>query len=68
MKHTIKIYIEDKDAKRLLSKAHQSGYNSRGAISKYISKVARENIIFIDDTILDSLKKNLRNKKYKGGE
>jgi len=52
MKHTIKIYIEEEDARRLRGKASECGFNGRGALSYYITKIAREQIAFLDENVI----------------
>ena len=55
-KHEFKLYIEDKDLERLKDKAKSIGLEGRGAISAYITKIAREPIAFLDDNVLAVLK------------
>jgi len=62
MKHTIKLYLEQKDINRLKEKASQSGCNGRGALSHYIEKVCRQPVIFADENVMELIK-NLKLKK-----
>ena len=48
-KEIIKIYLETADKKALISKASETGFFGRGAISHFLSFVARNDIIFLDD-------------------
>lgn len=56
MKHTIKIYLEQKDINRLKEKASQCGCNGKGAISHYLERIARESVIFLDDNVMQLIK------------
>lgn len=51
MKKELKVYLEDSDYKKLLLKAEAVGFSGRGAISHYISKIARESIAFIPSDV-----------------
>jgi hypothetical protein len=56
MKQAIKIYL-DSDTKRKLSlKAGETGFQGRGALTKFIEKVASEDICFLDDNLKKMLK------------
>ena len=56
MKQTIKLYLETKDVDRLKQKANACGFNGRGCLSYYISKIARESIVFLDKDLINKLK------------
>lgn len=51
MKKEIKIYLEEADLKRLKEKAEALGFEGRGAISRYISKVSKQPIVFLDENV-----------------
>jgi len=58
MKTTIKIYLEPEDLAKLIRKAQEAGFCGRGSLSRYIEKLAREPICFLDSnlkTLLNSL-------------
>lgn len=55
-KKPLKIYIEESDEHKLKIKAEQLGFIGRGSLSRYISKVAREPICFIDENVRAMLK------------
>ena len=47
MKKEIKIWLEEIDIRKLKSKAHELGFEGKGFLSHYITKIARESIAFI---------------------
>ncbi len=47
-KKSYKYYITQDDQKKLLSKAKDSGFVGRGAISLFLTKIATEPIVFLD--------------------
>lgn len=51
MKTTIKIYLEPEDLKLLKQKVEEAGFTGRGSISAFISKIAKEDLIFLDNNI-----------------
>jgi len=56
MKQAKKFYLEEKDLESLKEKAKNQGFKGRGMLSKYIRKVARENIVFLDQNTKSVLK------------
>jgi len=48
VKKVIKIFLEEQDREKLKQKAAALGFEGRGSLSKYIQKVAREPIAFIE--------------------
>lgn len=56
MKQPIKIYLDFETKKRLLKKANETGFNGRGAMTKFIEKIAAEDICFLDDNLRKMLK------------
>ena len=56
VKKTIKIYLEEEDERRLKAKANQAGFEGRGSTTKYIEKVCREPVVFLDDNTKTLLK------------
>lgn len=55
-KKEVKIYLEDDDKKKLLQKSIESGFLGRGCITKFIEKIAREDICFLDKNLRKMLK------------
>ncbi len=56
MKHTYKIYLEPEDHRKLLLKANEAGYAGRGCISHFLTKLAREPILFLDENVKTMIK------------
>ena len=52
MKHGYKIYLEPKDLVKLKQKANNCGFNGRGCVSYYLTKIATEQIIFVDKEVI----------------
>lgn len=48
MKIALKIYLETEDVRRLKNKAEALGLAGRGAVSRYIEKLSREPVVFMD--------------------
>lgn len=55
-KKAIRIYLFPSDEKRLREKALNSGYEGRGALSHYLEKLAREDIVFLSTDVKTILK------------
>ena len=56
MKQPIKIYLDSETQKKLLKKASETGFTGRGALTKFIEKIAVEDICFLDDNLRKMLK------------
>lgn len=56
MKQPIKIYLDPETQKKLLKKANETGFNGRGALTKFMEKVAAEDICFLDDNLRKMLR------------
>lgn len=56
MKQPIKIYLDPETQKRLLKKANETGFNGRGSLTKFIEKIAAEDICFLDDNLRKMLR------------
>ncbi|MBM3228559.1 hypothetical protein FJZ20_01585 [Candidatus Pacearchaeota archaeon] len=56
MKQPIKIYLNFETKKKLMQKADETGFSGRGALTKFIEKVAAEDICFLDDNLRKMLK------------
>lgn len=56
MKQPIKIYLNSETQRKLLKKANETGFNGRGALTKFIEKIAAEDICFLDDNLRKMLR------------
>ena len=56
MKQAIKVYLDPETQRRLLKKANETGFAGRGAMTKFIEKIAAEDICFLDDNLRKMLK------------
>ena len=62
MKQPIKIYLDFETKKKLLQKADETGFYGRGALTKFVEKIAVEDICFLDENLRKMLKVLLPNK------
>lgn len=51
MKKSYKIYLEPEDYARLEIKAVELFKTKRGSVSKYIQKISREPVVFLDSNL-----------------
>ncbi len=56
MKQPIKIYLDFETQKKLLKKANETGFTGRGALTKFVEKIAAEDICFLDDNLRKMLR------------
>ena len=56
MKQPIKIYLDSETKKKLLEKANETGFYGRGALTRFMEKVAAEDICFLDENLRKMLK------------
>lgn len=56
MKQPVKIYLDSETKKKLMQKASETGFSGRGAITKFIEKIASEDICFLDENLRKMLK------------
>lgn len=56
MKQPIKIYLDSDTKRRLLQKVDETGFSGRGALTKFIEKIAAEDICFLDENVRKMLK------------
>jgi len=56
MKKPIKIYLDSETKKKLIQKANETGFKGRGALTKFIEKIASEDICFLDKNLRKMLK------------
>lgn len=56
MKRPIKIYLDLETQKKLMKKADETGFNGRGALTKFVEKIAAEDICFLDENLRKMLK------------
>ncbi len=62
MKQPIKIYLDSETKRKLMQKADETGFTGRGAITKFIEKIAAEDVCFLDDNLKKMLKTLFPNK------
>ena len=62
MKKPIKIYLNSETKKKLMQKANETGFYDRGALTKFIEKIATEDICFLDENLRKMLKMLFPNK------
>ncbi|MFC1710883.1 hypothetical protein ACFLZJ_01875 [Nanoarchaeota archaeon] len=63
MKQPIKIYLDSETRRKLMQKADETGFSGRGALTKFVEKIASEDICFLDDNLRKMLKLLFPNKK-----
>ncbi len=51
MKKTIKVYLNEEELKLLKFKAEQMKIGERAWLSKFLEKIAKEDLIFVDDNV-----------------
>ena len=51
MKQPIKVYLDPEMQKKLLKKANETGFYGRGALTRFIEKIAAEDICFLDENL-----------------
>jgi len=56
MKQPIKIYLDSETKRKLMQKADETGFSGRGALTKFIEKIAIEDICFLDDNLRKMLR------------
>jgi len=56
MKQPIKIYLDSDTKRKLLQKVDETGFSGRGALTKFIEKIAAEDICFLDENVRKMLK------------
>jgi len=56
MKQPIKIYLNLETKKKLIKKANETGFSGRGALTKFVEKIAAEDICFLDENLRKMLK------------
>ena len=56
MKQPIKIYLDSETKKRLMQKANETGFYGRGSVTKFVEKIATEDICFLDENLRKMLK------------
>ena len=56
MKQPVKIYLDSETQKKLLKKASETGFTGRGALTKFIEKIAAEDICFLDENLRKMLR------------
>ena len=56
MKQPIKIYLDSETKKKLIKKASETGFYGRGSLTKFIEKIAIEDICFLDENLRKMIK------------
>ena len=56
MKQPIKVYLNSETKKKLIQKANETGFSGRGALTKFVEKIATEDICFLDENLRKMLK------------
>ena len=56
MKQPIKIYLDSETKKKLIEKANETGFYGRGAMTRFIEKIAAEDVCFLDENLRKMLK------------
>jgi len=56
MKQPIKVYLDSETKRKLIQKASDTGFNGRGAVTKFIEKIASEDLCFLDENVRKMLK------------
>ena len=56
MKQPVKVYLDSETQKKLLKKANETGFAGRGALTKFIEKIAAEDICFLDENLRKMLR------------
>ncbi len=56
MKQQTKIYLNFETKKKLIQKANETGFSGRGALTKFIEKIAVEDICFLDENLRKMIK------------
>ena len=62
MKQPIKIYLDSETKKKLIQKANETGFSGRGALTKFIEKIAKEDVCFLDKNLRKMLRVLFPNK------
>ena len=56
MKQPVKVYLDSETKRKLMLKANDTGFHGRGAMTKFIEKVAIEDICFLDKNLRKMLR------------
>ncbi|MEM3091433.1 MAG: hypothetical protein QXD05_01920 [Candidatus Pacearchaeota archaeon] len=56
MKQPIKVYLDSETRKKLIQKANETGFNGRGSLTKFLEKIATEDICFLDENLRKMLR------------
>jgi len=56
MKRRLDLWLEPDDIKRLEEKAKEAGLDGRGCVGRYIEKIAREPVCFLDSNVRQIMK------------
>ncbi len=56
MKQPIKVYLDSETKKKLMQKANETGFSGRGAVTRFVEKIAIEDICFLDENLRKMLR------------
>ena len=56
MKQPIKVYLDSETKRKLMLKANETGFHGRGAMTRFIEKIAVEDICFLDENVRKMLR------------
>jgi hypothetical protein len=56
MKRPVKIYLDSETQRKLMKKVNETGFFGRGAMTKFVEKIASEDICFLDENLRKMLK------------
>jgi len=65
MKQPVKIYLDSETKRRLLQKVTETGFSGRGALTRFVEKIAVEDICFLDENLRKMLKALFPNNQQK---
>jgi hypothetical protein len=63
MKEPVKIYLDLETKRKFIKKANETGFSGRGALTKFVEKIAEEDICFLDENLRKMLEVLFQNKK-----
>ena len=56
MKEPVKIYLDSEMKRKLMQKTNETGFYGRGSLTKFMEKIAIEDICFLDNNLRKMLK------------
>ncbi len=52
----VKAWLYPEDKQRLIHKAKRAGFEGRGSLGRFLQKLAREDVVFLDENVKRILK------------